>query len=67
VIRHVVWRRRDGTAPPLTAPGWTQICSTTGASCTNTVPGAGTYRFATVAVDRWKESVATYSGRRTVR
>jgi len=67
VIRHVVWRRRDGTTPPLTAPGWTQICSTTAASCTNTVPGAGTYRFATVAVDRWKESVATYSaGPRTV-
>ena len=66
VMRHRVYRRSDGTAPPLTSPGWTQVCMPTGASCLNTVPAAGLYRFAAVAVDRWGQSVATFSGRRTV-
>ena len=67
IARHRVYRRAGGTAPPLTSPGWTQVCMPpTASSCLNTVPAAGVYRFAVIAVDRWGQSAATYSGRRTV-
>lgn len=67
IARHLVYRRAGGTAPPLTSPGWTQVCMPpTASSCLNTVPAAGVYRFAVIAVDRWGQSAATYSGRRTV-
>jgi hypothetical protein len=68
VTRHRVYRRTGGTAPPLSDPaaGWRLVCQPTAATCQNTVPSAGVYRFAAVAVDRWGESVAAFSGRRTV-
>jgi hypothetical protein len=67
VLRHRIYRRSDGTAPALTAPGWTLVCSPiTARSCLNTVPAAGTYRYAAVAVDRWGPSVATYAAKRVV-
>lgn len=67
VTRHRVYRRSDGTAPPLTSPGWTQVCTPAIAtSCLNTVPAAGVYRLAVIAFDPWGQSVATYSGRRRV-
>ena len=67
VTTHRVYRRKGGPAPPLTDPGWKLVCQPTTASCLNTVPSAGVYRFAAVAVDRWgAASVAVFSGRRTV-
>lgn len=67
VTRHLVYRRAGGMALPLTDPSWKQICSTTAGSCLNTVPAAGTYRFAAVAVDRWgARSPGAFSGRRTL-
>jgi hypothetical protein len=66
VTRHRVYRRAGGAAPPLTDPAWRVVCLTTTATCLNTVPAAGVYRFAAVAVDRWGESVAAFSGRRRV-
>jgi hypothetical protein len=67
VTKHRVYRRAGGTAPPLTDPGWKLVCQPTTATCLHTVPAAGVYRFAALAVDRWGESVAAFSGRRTVR
>jgi hypothetical protein len=66
VTKHKVYRRLGGPAPPLSDPAWKLICQPTTASCVNTVPSSGVYRFAAVAVDRWGESVAVFSGRRTV-
>jgi hypothetical protein len=66
VTLHRVYRRKGGPAPPLTDPGWKLVCQPTTASCLHTVPSAGVYRFAAVAVDRWGTSVAAFSGRRTV-
>jgi hypothetical protein len=66
VARHRVYRRLGSAAPPLTDAGWKPVCEPTTASCSNIVPGAGVYRFAAVAVDRWGVSVPTFSRRRTV-
>ena len=56
-----MYRRAGGAAPPLTDPAWRVVCLTTTATCLNTVPAAGLYRFAAVAVDRWGESVGAFS------
>ena len=42
-------------------PGVTQVCQNASGDCTDTPP-AGTYRYASVAVDQWNDSAAALSG-----